>query len=671
MSGFSGGGGLSEDLVLLLDGSNVMTGPVLTSDLEIRGQVAASPDDDFAGTELDTNLWTTIDGGGSGDHVVGSGYLRISSNQSATAMPMWSVKSNWTVEGDYDIRMEANSTATQGFIFQMVHIADEGVDADFTDYRNLSHFGVRQNNQSSTPRFTAWLNGSDSFTDGTFNTWWTQLRIGRVGNLFSIYYRNEATQGALPDLDNDTGWTLVDSVTQAPSREAGRLCISSANNRVDVYEFIGASGTFSGAAITGPLLELAGNGPVTGGTPVFEFWDGMVDAGDLAMSLDKNAAGAYTLSVDGSAVGTADNVLLLTGVNVMSGAIKTTNRQLEGQVSASPDDDFPGTSLNSNLWTEISQAVSPVAAVVSGGKCQLSSGAGLNTTGVVANQAIKSTWTCATDFDLRIVVDVTSGRWNSSNANIGFTMNGESSPTDAQQSAPDRADAASVSCNVDSSISGNQFAFWYDASQTFSSLLTAQNWIALRLVRSGNDFSAYYKNDTSQPTIDDDSGWTQVGSTQTFTPAAAMRMAIFCAGGAGSATYDVYEVLSTEGTYVGAPVSGPLFEVVGSGEIADNSSIFDIYDGTKSGGRRVLNLFKETDGDVLLSIGGVGLDDGTGIVSADGYDTGGGVYRPGMLRLLDVDGNECYLWVDGSQQLRFLTTGAKPTDFATDGTVIS
>ena len=293
MVGFSGGGGLSEDSVLLLDGSNIMTGPIKTSDLEIQGQVSATvdPDTAFPGTTLPA-LWEEISDGIGGSVAVSSGKVRIDGNKAYNAYPQESIKSTWTITGDYDVRMEvdidslATGTVPRAFL-QMIHVAEEGVPSSFTQYDRADHVACGLSKSGSTQSaYRSFINA----VNGTFTTTgavgtdyqWFQARIVRVNNDFACYVRWAATQGALPDLDDNTGWTLTQTAeTFVPTREEGRCNIQVAANYIDVYEFIKPTGTAINDTVVGPMLQLTNLVQIGDSQELVQIYNGLTSDGEV------------------------------------------------------------------------------------------------------------------------------------------------------------------------------------------------------------------------------------------------------------------------------------------------------------------------------------------------------------------------------------------------------
>lgn len=373
MGGFSNAPGVSADEVLLLDGANTMSGPIVTSDLEIRGTDAtpADPSDNFAAVGLDTNLWTEIPVGNGGSSIwaqAGLGFAIATSDQNMSpgVFANAALKSNWTCSTDYDVRIEFDATnsgyntANISFGMMMVHAADEGDDADFTNYDAASHVcaGFLNDSVPNTHNCSIWWNTSQQFQTllNTHNG--IQLRLVRENDDFAVYYRTATAIGGLPDLDNDSSWLIIGSVkTFSPAREAGRMAIIWAGSGAqtwDVHEFHAESGTFVGVPVSGPLLAFAATSPTSETNPLYEWWDGERNTSELAMRIYKDGV-RRELQVGGESY--AGSIRLNTN---------NLNPAQPGYLDMPPGDN--GGSFPSNyLWTDedgqlrIAVGVAPVA----------------------------------------------------------------------------------------------------------------------------------------------------------------------------------------------------------------------------------------------------------------------------------------------------------------------
>lgn len=340
--------------------------------------------------------------------------------------------------------------------------------------------------------------------------------------------------------------------------------------------------------------------------------------------------------------------LAVDGANWMTGRFMTSDLRLTSRngVLTSIDDDFDNATIDAALWT-------------SRGTPTESTYLECNAT----NEGVVSTYKLSGDFDVRAIFTTASASFDATTGAYRMSLWLSFDPAkDANAIGAPGVDLVYISWIQDNQLAGYNARYWHSinnsgGNKTPASAGTVANiYGAVRVVRTGNSFALYYRdNQATLPDITTDDDWI-LAQSGTFTPTRdEALLAIGQANSPGSLTSRCFGFYAKTGSAVPAAATGPAWKMGGLSVLASTEDFLKVFNGPEAVAAN--EIAKITATGAIWS----GLDNSLPgyLISADG-----GADQPGRLVLYDDANDPYYVWADAGE-LRIHS--ADVSTAATDG----
>lgn len=301
---------------LLIDGSNYMTDAIgfagISAQIESRKNVVDSPSsvgDDFEDGALNTDLWT-LDPSSNDKYSLseGSGYLSVTSDNTdvdAEDDPrLMGVKANWTLDGDFDIRVQqaTNSGSNQHSVFlilapvgtTLAQISAEMYSEVYATAAGLGLAVLGMNRNSGTSYYyRSSSNGVTRDIDsvGNSSNHSKPQRFLRSGSTVTSYDANTWADRE-SEWDNNDSYHVINSPFNSDAVEVWLVWSDEGTSGATfglTYNFEVTAGTIALGSGTGPLLQVGGPGaalPGSGEENIIEFYPGPISGEPAALIRD-------------------------------------------------------------------------------------------------------------------------------------------------------------------------------------------------------------------------------------------------------------------------------------------------------------------------------------------------------------------------------------------------
>lgn len=300
---------------LNVDGSNWMTGPLMSTDTRVKSRagILSDVDDDFDDSSVDSNLWDTR---GSPTETT---YLTLNGNNEGLLSTYW-------LDGDFDMRLSLSNVTANFAPDLVVFRATFTPTADalaFSNYNSANQVTIRTRHNV----FVATYNGSSGTTTGQSSnpggsqTDYYAIRLTRVGGVFHAYLAYQ--QASEHDITDDEIWTEISYASYSPSRVAQIAFGIASGSTARIQNFHLAEGTVIAGTPMGPAWKIDSFATFADGQELVNFYNGDSDDVDPVASL--HADGSLHIVGDFDATG---DIYMGGSLVALASQIENTPRQI-------------------------------------------------------------------------------------------------------------------------------------------------------------------------------------------------------------------------------------------------------------------------------------------------------------------------------------------------------